>query len=84
MKLFSFCLSHRCYSQYVGQNGGKQEISIGHDCEKTDIVLHEILHALGFWHVQSRTDRDDYVTVHYENIESGKFLMFKPSLLHCS
>ena len=42
---------------------GRQLISIGRGCEDKVIIQHEILHALGRIHEQSRPDRDDYVDI---------------------
>ena len=53
----------------IGRDGGRQFIRIGSRCS-TGNVIHEIGHAFGFHHEQSRPDRDDYVEIHDENIES--------------
>ncbi|WP_374354396.1 M12 family metallopeptidase [Chitinimonas sp.] len=59
-----------CWS-YVGMNGGEQKISIGDGCERVGTVAHEITHALGWMHEQMRPDRDNYVRVLTENIQTG-------------
>ena len=63
----------RCFSQ-LGRDprDREQRISIGRGCEFLGIAAHEILHALGFFHEQSRIDRDDFVTINFENIRPGK------------
>ena len=57
-------------SSYVGKVGGPQLLSVKSTC-KVGNIMHEIAHALGFWHEQSRADRDNFVKIHYENIKPG-------------
>lgn len=58
---------------YVGRRGGgPQEISIGKNCDKFGIVVHELGHVVGFWHEHARPDRDQHVTIIRENIQPGK------------
>lgn len=61
----------RCCS-YVGRRGnGPQAISIGKNCDKFGIVVHELGHVIGFWHEHTRPDRDDHVTIIRDNIQPG-------------
>uniref|UniRef100_A0A8C2JZ80 Metalloendopeptidase n=1 Tax=Cyprinus carpio TaxID=7962 RepID=A0A8C2JZ80_CYPCA len=66
-----FLCSIRCYSTVGNRRMEKQNLSIGANCDHLGIVEHEFLHALGFWHEQSRSDRDDYVTIMWEQIKEG-------------
>ncbi|XP_022068213.2 meprin A subunit alpha [Acanthochromis polyacanthus] len=67
----SFAKFSGCWS-YVGDDRVGQNLSIGAGCDTKAIVEHELLHALGFYHEQSRSDRDDYVKIWWDQIEEGK------------
>ncbi len=58
-------------SATVGHEGGKQNIRLSTGCGKWSVV-HEMLHALGIQHEQTRHDRDSFVTINFDNILSGK------------
>ncbi|KAK6644309.1 hypothetical protein RUM43_000576 [Polyplax serrata] len=58
-------------SSLVGRNGHKQQVSLGPGCVYKGVIIHELMHATGFWHEQSRPDRDDYVVVLWQNIIPG-------------
>ncbi|MBN3324354.1 TLL2 protein, partial [Atractosteus spatula] len=67
---------------YVGRRGGgPQAISIGKNCDKFGIVVHELGHVVGFWHEHTRPDRDHHVSIIRENIQPGQeynFLKMEP------
>ncbi|KAJ0060786.1 hypothetical protein NL108_000181, partial [Boleophthalmus pectinirostris] len=72
----SFTKQNGCWS-YVGDFKTGQDLSIGAGCDTKAIVEHELLHALGFYHEQSRSDRDDYVKIWWDQIQEGKENNFK-------
>ncbi|XP_062862046.1 hatching enzyme 1.2 [Trichomycterus rosablanca] len=61
-----------CWS-FLGMVGGAQQISLQTPaCMWSGVASHELMHALGFVHEQSRSDRDQYVTILWENIIEGQ------------
>jgi len=55
-------------SSPVGAVATRQDVSLATGCWYKGTVIHEVLHSLGFWHEQSRPDRDNHVRINYQNI----------------
>jgi hypothetical protein len=64
-----------CFSK-VGQVGGEQELNLGEGCFKSHLILHQLLHVAGFWHEQARCDRDQFVKINFDKIQSDKVANF--------
>lgn len=64
-------------SSSVGRRGtGEQFLNLQPNtvevgCFRIGTVMHEFIHAIGFYHMQSATERDDYVRIVWDKIQAG-------------
>nr|BAE97358.1 hatching enzyme [Plecoglossus altivelis altivelis] len=65
-----------CWSD-IGMQRGAQYVSIDiSGCISEGVIQHELLHALGFYHEHTRSDRDKYVTINFQNIDRDNYKNF--------
>lgn len=64
-----------CYSQ-LGCVGGSQDLALA-DWATVSVAVHELQHAVGVYHEQCRKDRDNYLTINWENIDSNQAHNFR-------
>uniref|UniRef100_A0A034WHW1 Metalloendopeptidase n=1 Tax=Bactrocera dorsalis TaxID=27457 RepID=A0A034WHW1_BACDO len=64
-----------CFSSVGWANGVRsynlQIYPLDTGCFRLGTIVHELLHTLGFYHMQSAANRDDYVRIDTENIQAG-------------
>ncbi|VDL72606.1 unnamed protein product [Nippostrongylus brasiliensis] len=54
----------------------QQIVSIGPGCEPFGISSHEVAHALGLYHEQSRYDRDNWINIYPNRVPRGLLYNF--------
>lgn len=51
---------------------GSQTVNLSkRGCLSRSTIVHEFMHAIGFHHEQTRNDRDDFVTINFQNIQDN-------------
>ncbi|XP_077991883.1 blastula protease 10-like [Glandiceps talaboti] len=66
-----------CWSDVAFINGTQETSLSVNGCKSTRVATHELGHIIGLWHEHTRPDRDTYITVNEENIETGEASNFE-------
>jgi len=56
---------------------GEQDISLGRGCDNKPVILSQIMHALGFMREHLRKDRDEHITINWENLRPAGNYQFR-------
>ncbi|XP_055599259.1 zinc metalloproteinase nas-4-like [Uranotaenia lowii] len=76
-------------SATVGHVGGQQNINlqpaaVNSGCFRLGTIVHELIHGIGFRHMQSAHDRDEWVQIVWDNIQPGRennFRLYGPEVV---
>ena len=75
-----------CYSALGYRNQNTQPLSLqSNGCMYAGVIEHEFIHALGIYHQQSRSDRDDHVEILWQNIpdnRKGQFQRYDTTVIN--
>jgi hypothetical protein len=74
--VFHFGVAENASDSPCGRVGGAQTVRAATLGFNAAAIIHEIGHAVGLWHEQSRQDRDDFVDVNGSNVQDGQTFNF--------
>lgn len=72
-----------CSSSVGNQNIGEQFVKLNDQC-KWGNAVHELLHTLGFHHMHTTPERDEYVQIIHDNIQPAAAKNFDKYTVHVS
>lgn len=73
-----------CSSKVGMRRGRPQHIMFDGDTCSKGSLIHEILHSLGFLHMHTANNRDEYIKINWENIRDDAKVNFKQFVAHVS
>jgi len=60
-----------CYATIGKDDDNPEMVSLGDGCYYEGTVVHELMHSVGFYHEQNRSDRDSFITIYWDNIDEA-------------
>jgi hypothetical protein len=64
-------------SNYIGMKGGEQNLEISKASWDRGTIIHELCHALGMFHEQCRSDRDQFIRIDFSGMTSNERYQYK-------
>jgi hypothetical protein len=58
-----------CYATIGRDEDNPEMVSLGEGCYFSGTIVHELMHTVGFYHLQNRSDRDQYLRIFWSNID---------------
>lgn len=66
-----------CWS-FVGKIGGVQSLNLQpNGCLEHGIILHELMHTIGYWHMHNARGRNRFIDIQFQNIEGASTQNFE-------
>ncbi|KAL7037362.1 hypothetical protein ACKWTF_009180 [Chironomus riparius] len=73
-----------CSSEVGMRHTGRQLMNINEQHCPRGKIIHELLHALGFLHMHTANERDNYIQINWNNIKPDAWTNFKQFVSHVS
>ncbi|KAG5679812.1 hypothetical protein PVAND_009350 [Polypedilum vanderplanki] len=73
-----------CSSEVGMKRSGVQTLLLNETICSRGKIIHELLHSLGFFHMHTANDRDNYISINWENVKERAKANFVQMTMHVS